>query len=117
MGTKSYDLSRLINPATFSLSLMERLNNWVQANVGYLCLIALVVYSIQWGIAIIMAIHSVFSNGLGTALASLYVMCCSTPHLIARTQRHDKKRRQRQRGAEEQVMMSELAETELEHVA
>lgn len=119
-GSKSYDLSRLINPATFSLSIMERLNNWVQANVGYLCLIALVVYSIQWGIAIIMAVHSVFTNGLGSAIASLYVMCCSTPHLIARTQRQNRKRRRLREEAEERMAMAELADkerSELEHVA
>ena len=118
-----YDLSRLINPETFSLSIMERLNNWVQGNVGYLCLAALMVYSVQWGIAIVMAIHSVFNNGIGSALASLYVMCCSTPHLIARTQRQGRKRRrmrEEQGPCSEHVEMVETRDTDradLEHVA
>ena len=120
-GVKAYDLSRLINPATFSLSIMERLNNWVQANVGYLCLMALIVYSIQWGIAIVMAIHSVFNNGLGSALASLYIMCCSTPHLIARTQRQNKRRRLQEPGAFDEPMgMAEIVDADRsgpEHVA
>ena len=121
--SRVYDLSRLINPETFSLSIMERLNNWVQGNVGYLCLAALMVYSVQWGIAIVMAIHSVFNNGIGSALASLYVMCCSTPHLIARTQRQGRKRRrmrEEQGPCSEHVEMVETRDSDradLEHVA
>ena len=48
-------------------------------------------------------------------MASLYVMCCSTPHLIARAQRQNRQRRRLRDEAEaqeERMGMAEIADKE-----
>ena len=96
-GTR-YDLTKLL-VAVGLASPWERFNSWVQANVGILCVVVLIVYGIQWSIAIGMAVYSFATDGPGTAFGGLYATFCPTPHMYSRLRRANKRRREREKEA------------------
>ena len=97
-----YDLSRLLAAAGIE-TLWDRFNNWIQENVGILCVIVLCTYGMQWGIAIVMAVHSFVADGAETALGGLYVAFCPTPHMFARLRYQERRRRHKEKSSGEEL--------------
>ena len=81
-----YDLTRLMARAQ-ALSPMHSANEWIREHVGYLCVVVLVLYTIQWGLTIVIAAWAWIKEGPGTAISSLVVACCTTPYLMQRVRR------------------------------
>ena len=81
--------------------------------MGWLCIVVLLIYGVQWTIAIVMSLYSLVADGLGTALGGLYVTFCPTPHMFARM-RHNELRRKRKE-AQEQVELLETAQLDPVH--
>ena len=112
VSVAEYDLSRLLASAGIE-SPMAKMNKFVQNHVGWLCIVVLLIYGVQWTIAIVMSLYSLVADGLGTALGGLYVTFCPTPHMFARM-RHNELRRKRKE-AQEQVELLETAQLDPVH--
>ena len=111
-----YDLSRLMARAQ-ALSPMHSVNVWIRDNVGYLCVIVLTLYTIQWGLTIVIAAWAWIKEGPGTAISSLVVACCTTPHLMQRVRRATARARTVQPRDRDDVMTEEGLELVASHQA
>ena len=78
----SYDINNLLKTVKEELSIKEKIDHWIQTNVGYLSLAVLILWLLQALISIGIIAQTTAIHGLEAGLAALYGLLCFLPHTI-----------------------------------
>ena len=97
MGSPSYSLSNLVSKVK-TYSPLHSFNEWIIDNAAYISISVLIFWAIQLKIVLVFCFYTLFKDGPLSAMATLYVVLCSGPHLMSKARNRRERNRKGGRG-------------------